>query len=185
MSSHWDWEERVLLDHEEKKPFAPENGQSLKYKSGDRVIYTNEFGVEFASRVLDFYTEKTDALYCLGRRYLLDKDSWWFPVAESSLRPDTGYIFDQTFRPTNEEGFFRITAKELHLESNPNASEAGHQACFGVKVWRTYRERPTIGWHAWNHEYDKMLSSRDRAELTNEITRMIAEFNLEPVIAST
>lgn len=145
------------------------------------MIYTNEFGVEFASRVLDHYTDRTDALYCLGRRYLLDKDAWWFPVAESSLRPDTGYMYDQTFRPTNDEGFFRITAKDISHGPDPNDPETGYQHGFAIEVWRSYHENPTKGWHAWNHGYDKTQCSRDGTELDNEITRIITVFNLERI----
>jgi len=29
-----------------------------------------------------------DGMYALGARYLLDKDSYWYPVAESCLRLD-------------------------------------------------------------------------------------------------
>ena len=42
MSSHWEWMEEVIRKHDAEHPFAPENGQPLKFKPGDKVIYTND-----------------------------------------------------------------------------------------------------------------------------------------------
>lgn len=62
---------------------------SLRFKIGDAVIYTNDFGAQFHSRVTGFYQPAGPCgLYALGRRYFLDSSSPWMPVAESSLRPD-------------------------------------------------------------------------------------------------
>ena len=76
--------------HDEQKPFAPENGQPLLFKAGDPVIYTNQAGIEFALRVTGFYERPTtpDGMYAKGARYLLDWDCPWFPAVESCLRLD-------------------------------------------------------------------------------------------------
>lgn len=90
MSSTWEWAEMVSSEHDEEKPFAPENGQPLKFKVGDRVIYTNDNGVKFKVRVSALYERKRfdDAMYTTGHRYLLEWGCPWFPVAESSLEHD-------------------------------------------------------------------------------------------------
>jgi len=89
MSSHHDWVIEVSAQHDAHKLFAPENGEPLRFKIGDAVIYTNDFGAQFHSRVTGFYQPAgLCGLYALGRRYFLDSSSPWMPVAESSLRPD-------------------------------------------------------------------------------------------------
>ncbi|MDX7079543.1 hypothetical protein SJ279_19710 [Citrobacter freundii] len=89
MSSHHDWVIEVSAQHDAQKPFAPENGQPLRFKIGDAVIYTNDFGVQFHRRVTGFYRPAGPCgLYALGRRYFINSTSPWMPVAESSLRPD-------------------------------------------------------------------------------------------------
>ena len=59
---------------------------ALKFKTGDRVIYTNNQAVVFEGyRVSGFY-EETGDLYKYGYRYYLDfKDSPWMPVEEKNL----------------------------------------------------------------------------------------------------
>lgn len=88
MSSHWEWEGRVSIQHDKEKPFAPENGEALLFKVGDQVIYTNSEGVEFDLCVTGLYERSGpfDAMYAIGCRYLLSWDCHWFPVRESSLR---------------------------------------------------------------------------------------------------
>jgi hypothetical protein len=90
MSSHWEWGERVMREHDEKRPYAPENGSRLKFRVGDRVIFTNEFGVESprAYTVTGIYERPDEPCgqYANGARYYLDWASHWFPVKESSLR---------------------------------------------------------------------------------------------------
>ena len=89
MSSHWEWQEEVVAQHDLEKPFAPENGQPLKFGVGDPVIFTNDYGVKFKLRITGFYQpEKPCSLYACGRRYLVDSDSPWFPVKESQLELD-------------------------------------------------------------------------------------------------
>lgn len=51
MSSHNDYIIEITAQHDALKPFAPENGQPLRFKIGDAVIYTNEFGAQFRRRV--------------------------------------------------------------------------------------------------------------------------------------
>jgi hypothetical protein len=55
MSSHHDYIIEITAQHDALKPFAPENGQPLRFKIGDAVIYTNEFGAQFRRRVTGFY----------------------------------------------------------------------------------------------------------------------------------
>lgn len=68
---------------EEFKSWAAERNISVvfakgKFKAGDKVVYTNEFGVSFEDKeILGFDTEE-------GKAYL-NKDSYWFPVPLSSL----------------------------------------------------------------------------------------------------
>jgi hypothetical protein len=88
MSSHWEWAEERMREHDAQKPYAPENGQALQFKPGDKVIYTNEFGVEFAQTVTGYYLrpEKPCGQYANGARYFLDTSAHWFPHTERSLR---------------------------------------------------------------------------------------------------
>jgi hypothetical protein len=89
MSSHHDWAEEVIADHDAKKPFAPENGQPLRFSVGDRVIYTNDGGAEFRQTITGLYIPVgPSSQYALGKRYLIDSSCPWMPVAESSLRLD-------------------------------------------------------------------------------------------------
>ena len=90
MSSHHDYILEITAEHDAFKPFPPENGQPLKFKAGDPVIYTNPAGLEFALRVTGFYERPAspDGMYAKGARYLLDWDCPWFPVPESRLRLD-------------------------------------------------------------------------------------------------
>ena len=89
MSSHHDWIIEITAQHDALKPFAPENDQPLRFKIGDAVIYSNEFGVQFRRRVTGFYRPAGfSGLYARGARYLLNSSSPWMPVSESNLRPD-------------------------------------------------------------------------------------------------
>lgn len=90
MSSHWDWIDAETARHDKEKPFAPENGEALLFGIGDHVIYTNDNGVEFEMQVTGFYQrpEGPCGLYARGSRYLVNSSSPWFPVKESSLRPN-------------------------------------------------------------------------------------------------
>jgi hypothetical protein len=86
MSSHWDYVENLIVDHDALKPFAPENGKSLKYAIGQRVIYTNDYGVSFCFEITDFFKRATDpGLYAAGYRYLVNSSSCWMPIKELSL----------------------------------------------------------------------------------------------------
>ena len=89
MSSHHDYIIEITAQHDARKPFAPESGQPLRFKIGDAVIYTNEYGTQFRRRVTGFYRPTgLSGLYARGARYLLDSSSPWMPVSESSLRSD-------------------------------------------------------------------------------------------------
>lgn len=88
MSSHWDWAARVIAEHDANKPFAPENGTPLRFAIGDRVIFTNHVGVEFAFTITGFYQPVEPCpQYAMGARYYIDSSSPWYPVKEASLRP--------------------------------------------------------------------------------------------------
>jgi len=89
MSSHHDWVNEVVARHDSEKPFSPENGTPLKFNVGDLVFFTNSEGVAFRRRVTGYYRPAAPcSLYARGYRYLLDSDSPWMPVTESSLRKD-------------------------------------------------------------------------------------------------
>lgn len=89
MSSHQEWQAQVITDNGANKPFAPENGQPLKFKVGDPVIFTNDYGVRFKFRVMGLYQPNPmDSLYARGARYLLDSGAFWFPHTEASLEID-------------------------------------------------------------------------------------------------
>jgi hypothetical protein len=86
VSSHQDWQEEVIARHEASRPFAPENGDELKFKVGDRVVYTNDQGASFDLRITGLYRPAPiNSLYATGYRYLLDGDAPWMPVKEKSL----------------------------------------------------------------------------------------------------
>ena len=55
MSSHHDYIIEITAQHDALKPFAPENGQPLRFKIGDAVIYTNDAGLQFRRRVTGLY----------------------------------------------------------------------------------------------------------------------------------
>lgn len=80
---------RAIEKHDEIKPFAPENGQPLKFKSGDKVTYINDYGCIFAGKTITKIMERVDdeSLYCSGHRYYIDTDCPWMPVKEANLLP--------------------------------------------------------------------------------------------------
>ncbi|WP_459203489.1 hypothetical protein ACQVRV_00090 (plasmid) [Ralstonia pseudosolanacearum] len=104
MSNHHDWVEEVTAQHDAQKPFAPENGQPLRFGVGDCVIYTNPAGIEFQRRVTGFYRPASPCgLYARGARYLVDSDSPWMPVSEASLRSDEDSTSWKIRRPTSRK----------------------------------------------------------------------------------
>lgn len=89
MSSHWEWEKRIVAQHDLEKPFAPENGSQLQFKIGDPVIFTNINEVRFRLRITGLYRPAEPcSLYATGRRYFVDSSSPWFPVKEAELQLD-------------------------------------------------------------------------------------------------
>lgn len=89
MSSHWDWEKKIVAEHDLQKPFAPENGHPLLFTPGTPVIYTNEYGLEFALTVTGYYQPVSPcSFYARGARYMLDWGCYWYPAEEKSLRVD-------------------------------------------------------------------------------------------------
>ena len=87
--SHHEAIARLIKEHDEIKPFAPENGQKLKFKVGDKVTYINDYGCTFEDKTITKIMERADdeSLYCSGRRYYIDSDCPWMPVEEANLRP--------------------------------------------------------------------------------------------------
>ncbi len=76
MSNHHDYIIEITAQHDVLKPFAPENGQQLRFKIGDAVIYNNEYGVQFRRRVTGFYRPSgLSGHYARGARYLLNPTS--------------------------------------------------------------------------------------------------------------
>ena len=55
MGSLHDYIIEITAQHDALKPFAPENGQPLRFRIGDAVIYTNDAGLQFRRRVTGFY----------------------------------------------------------------------------------------------------------------------------------
>lgn len=54
---------------------------ACKFKVGDSVTYTNDYGASFRKVVRGFSPTPR-----FGRFIYLDLDCWWAPVAENSLR---------------------------------------------------------------------------------------------------
>jgi len=88
MSSFWEWEKKVVADHDQNRPFAPENGTPLRFKVGDSVIYTNAQGYKFKRTVTGYYKPNQPcAMYAAGARYMLDWECYWYPSKEENLSP--------------------------------------------------------------------------------------------------
>lgn len=87
MSSYWEWVENVIVQYDQEKFFVLENGQFLKFKVGDFVIYMNLVGLEFVLCVIGFYECLVvfDGMYVKGVCYLLDWECLWFFVVELCL----------------------------------------------------------------------------------------------------
>lgn len=93
MSSHHDWAIEVISEHNQKKPFAPENGKELAFKIGDEVIYHIDGSGEAPPDGQKSFTitglyqpQPMSSMYACGYRYMLNWDAHWMPVKESSLR---------------------------------------------------------------------------------------------------
>lgn len=54
------------------------------FKKGDPVIFTNEYGVKFHTKVLGFSPDPEDT-YWKDRYIHLDLSSWWFPHSVDEL----------------------------------------------------------------------------------------------------
>lgn len=127
--SHWDWEEAVIERHQSEKPYAPENGEPLKFKVGDEVIYTNDYGVQFKQTVTGFYQpDQINSLYATGYRYLLDTDCYWMPVRESSLQSVewameviARHQMEKPFAPENGDSLkFEVGDNVIHTDDDGN-----------------------------------------------------------------
>lgn len=59
-----------------------------EHKVGDRVAFTNDYGVTFHNQVVTGFASTVE----YGRFVFLDIDSWWFPVRPENLtkQPQTG-----------------------------------------------------------------------------------------------
>ena len=66
--------------------------KNLKFKLGDRVEYTNDYGVKFKElQIIGFFEPnlncRVDAgLWKSGKRYHISTDCHWSPVTEKSLK---------------------------------------------------------------------------------------------------
>lgn len=79
---------RVMQKHDEQKLFAPENGKPLKFKIGDIVTYTNDYGIRFHGlRVTGIYECPSEPCshYGRGGRYFLNDGTRFSPKAEDSI----------------------------------------------------------------------------------------------------
>lgn len=94
--------ESSILFHDTHRPFAPENGQALKFNVGDKVVFTNDYGKEFPLTITGLYQQ--GQLYCYGYRYLVNTDSPWFPAKESSLRSENEIIENDPNREFDDWG---------------------------------------------------------------------------------
>lgn len=56
-------------------------------KIGDKVIYTNDYGVEFKGHTIVGFTND-HFLFKYGNCVYLDKDSYWCPVKPESLEKE-------------------------------------------------------------------------------------------------
>lgn len=54
-----------------------------KLKVGDRVTYTNDYGVSFHDELVTGFSPTVESY---GGFVYLDKDSWWFPVPPGALQ---------------------------------------------------------------------------------------------------
>ena len=59
-----------------------------EFKVGDKVTFTNDYGVEFHDKTVTGFASTVEH----GRFVFLDIDSWWFPVRPENLtkQPQTG-----------------------------------------------------------------------------------------------
>lgn len=80
----------LVRQHDDERPYAPENGHPLAFAPGDRVTFVNDYGVRFPGHVVVriMQRDEDEWLYCAGRRYFIDSDSPWFPVCEENLLPE-------------------------------------------------------------------------------------------------
>jgi hypothetical protein len=86
MSSHWQYIEDLIKEHDQLKPYAPENGKPLKFVVGQTVIYTNDYGVSFCFEITGLFDRAKDpGQYAAGYRYLVNSTSPWMPIKEASL----------------------------------------------------------------------------------------------------
>lgn len=70
---------------------------------GDKVTYTNDYGVEFKGHTIVGFTND-HLLFKYGNCVYLDTDSYWFPVKPESLRKEVSEIsFEQLRESLPEE----------------------------------------------------------------------------------
>lgn len=56
----------------------------VDFKPGDRVVFTNDYGVSFPDMIIIAISKDND-LWKYGHCIYLDKDSYWFPVKPENL----------------------------------------------------------------------------------------------------
>lgn len=57
---------------------------NIDFKPGDRVVFTNDFGVSFSNMTI-IAISKYNYLWYYGHCIYLDNDSYWYPVKPESL----------------------------------------------------------------------------------------------------
>jgi len=69
-----------------KESILQESPVPCNFKVGDKVTFTNDYGVSFNGRHIIGFEEKGKESY--GRTIYLDGDSYWFPVKPESLKKE-------------------------------------------------------------------------------------------------
>lgn len=98
----------------------------IDFKAGDRVVFTNDYGVSFVDQTIIAIGKHND-LWKYGHCIYLDKDSYWFPVKPDSLSfgvPESKYknIKDLQFLGVNWWGYPIYKDKESHLWADISSS---------------------------------------------------------------
>ncbi len=86
MSSHFEWIDEQIAKFDAEKPFAPENGEPLKFNVGDSVTFTNSYGATFNTEIVKIFEREPGSYeYAKGCRYFIPGNPR--PVEESTLTP--------------------------------------------------------------------------------------------------
>ncbi len=64
---------------------APTPPTPCRFKVGDKVLFTNSYGIKFGPHIVLGFAGPDDVLTKYGKFIHIDVDSVWCPVAEESL----------------------------------------------------------------------------------------------------